>query len=177
MDEIINYKLKDFLEQDEDLILEYSNILKLIEPTPTKHQLHEMTLREVESIKVIINDPEHLPEVFNYFQGDDKIENIKIVEFYGIINSITNQLENLLRMETRELVSEHTDFKWEAVDGSQRISKLGILPMIDNLALGNILKYEEILNLPYMTVFNNLRMKRILKDIQHDMDKIKTKLD
>jgi hypothetical protein len=108
-------------------------------------------------------------------QGIDEEEflNLKVVEFYGMYNYITKQLENLIHMEERELIPEHSDYKWEAVEGSERLSVMGILPTIDKLAQGNILLYEDILNLPYLTVFNRLRMDKIKGDIEHDMNKIK----
>ena len=173
--EIKNYKLRDFLEIRGSEIERYTNLLKYLDPTPTKHEIKDLTFREVESIKQIIRDSDSLPEVFKYMQGIDEEEflNLKVVEFYGMYNYITKQLENLIHMEERELIPEHSDYKWEAVEGSERLSVMGILPTIDKLAQGNILLYEEILSLPYLTVFNRLRMDKIKGDIEHDMNKIK----
>ena len=176
MQDINNYKLKNFLKQDEVLIESYSNLLKHLDPVPTKHKLQDLSLRQVETIKQGLNEPDVLPEVFEYIQEikKEEFEDIRIVEFYGLLNDITRQIKNLVGMEEQELVSEHSDFKWEAVDGSKRLGVLGILPMIDTLAGGDILKYEQILDLPYLTVFNTLRMRRIQGDIERDMQKVKT---
>lgn len=174
--EINNYKISEFLELNTDEVERYTNLLKYLEPVPTINELKDLTFREVETIKHIIQDSDSLPEVFKYMQGlnEEQFLNLKVVEFYELYNYIIKQLENLSKMETQELVSEHSDYKWEAVEGSERLSVMGILPTIDRLAVGDILKYEEILDLPYLTVFNRLRMDRIKSDIEHDMNKIKT---
>lgn len=175
--EIINYKLRDFLVQDITLIEEYANILRLVEPIPTVNKLQDLKLREVEFIKKNIGNQQAIPRIFNYMEGinEDKVMDMTITTFYGLMNSIVKQLENLLGMEEQHLTANHSDMKWEAVDGSKRLSVLGILPMVDNLAGGDILKYEQILDLPYLTVFNRLRMDVIKADIQHDISKLKIK--
>lgn len=177
MENIKNYKLKTFLKQSPELIEEYSSILKHLEEIPTKNELKSLKLREVEFVKKQIGNDKALAEIFEYMHeiDEEKLMNLKITEFYGFFNYIINQLEALLATEERHLVSEHVDFKWEAVEGSKRLSKLGILPMIDNLAQGDILKYEQILDLPYMTVFKKLMLDRIKGDIEKDMNKVKTR--
>ena len=179
MREIKNYKLKDFLKKDTELIESYQRILKHLKPIDTKYKLQDLTFRQVETIKQGIDDPETLPEVFEYIHGmsGDEFENIKIIDFYGLYNGIIKQIENLLGMEEQELTSIHSDTKWELVEGSKRLSVMGILPTVDNLAGGDILKYEQVLDLPYLTVFNKLRMERIKSDIEKDMNKIKIKQD
>ena len=177
MDSIENYKLKDFLQQDPGLIEDYVVVLKNLKPVPTKNKIQDLSFGEVETIKQSINDPSSMPEIFGYLQGMDEKEfqDIRITEFYGLLNDIIKQIENLTAMEEQELISEHSDYKWEAVNGSKRLSVMGILPTVDRLAGGDILKYEQVLELPYLTVFNKLRMDRIKSDIEHDMNKIKTK--
>ena len=176
MQDIINYKLKDFLNKEASIIESYSRLLKHLDPIPTKNKLQNLSLRQVETIKQGLNDPEALPEMFEYIEGIsiDKFEDLRIIEFYGLLNDIVKQIENLVGMEEQELVSTHTDYKWEAVEGSERLAVMGILPMINDLANNDILKYELILDLPYLTVFNRLRMDRIRGDIEKDMQKIKT---
>jgi hypothetical protein len=177
MDEIINYKLKDFLRQPEELVEQYNKLLKNLEPIPTANRIVDLKLKEVEFIKQNINNQDELPTIFSYVEGVDEkgLMNMKILTFYGLYNSILKQLEAVLASENTHLVSIHSDYKWEAVEGSKRLSKLGILPMVDNLAGGDILKYEDILELPYMTVFKKLMLDILKSDIQKDMEKIKTK--
>lgn len=176
MEKIKNFKVKEFLKQDVELVEQYTQLLRLLEPIPTANKIQDLTLREVEFIKMGVKDEESLAEVFEYMEGVDNngFMNLNITTFYGLYNDIINQLENLLGMEKQELISEHSDFKWEAVDGSKRLSVMGVLPMIDNLAGGDVLKYEQILDMPYMTIFNKLRLERIQRDIERDMSKVKT---
>jgi hypothetical protein len=171
--EINNYKLKEFLQQSPELIEEYSTILTLSNPTPTKHNLQDLKFSEVEFVKQNLGKEDALEEVFDLMDNSELLE-IKVVQFYGKLNFIKEQLEQVVRVEEEHLTSKHTDFKWEAVEGSKRLSGLGILPLVDSLAQGDILKYDEILNLPYTTVLKKLILDTLKSDIQKDMDKIKT---
>jgi hypothetical protein len=177
MDELINYKLGEFLQKDSDLITEYTRVLKYLEPIPTANDIKNLKLKEVEYIKKNIDNDEALAEIFKYAEGIDEkqLMKMKITTFYGLYNSIVKQLEAILNAESTHLVSIHSNYKWEAVEGSKRLSVLGILPMVDNLAGGDILKYDSILNMNYQTVFKKLMLDTLKGDIQQDMEKLKTK--
>lgn len=176
MVEIENYSIKEFLSQPYEVMEEYARLLKHLDPIKTKHELKSLTFDNVETIKKTIENQDALPEIFQLMDGLEKeqFENLTVTEFYAKMNYIINQLEHLYKMEEHHLTSQHSDFKWEAVEGSKRLAKFGVLPLVDNLAGGDILKYNAILDLPYMTVFNKLRMDVTVKDIQKDMEKIKT---
>ena len=176
MEEITNFRLKEFLQQTPQLIEDYSKLLKNLEPQQTKNRIQDLKLKDVEFIKQNITSNEALGEIFESMEELNEADfmNLRVTEFYALYNSILQQLENLMNMEDRELTPNHHNHKWEAVEGGKRLSKLGILPTIDNLAGGDILKYNEILELPYITVFKKLMLDRIKADIQHDMEKIKT---
>lgn len=177
MEELTNYQLGSFLKQDADLITQYTAVLKYLEPIPTAKKLQDLTLREVEYIKKNIANDAALPEIFKYIEGIDEkqLMKMRITTFYGLYNSLLKQLEGILNAEDTHLTSIHSNYKWEAVEGSKRLSVLGIIPMVDNLAGGDILKYEEILDIPYQTVFKKLMLDTIKGDIQQDIDKLKTK--
>lgn len=176
MEELTNYKLGEFLKKDVNLITEYTTILKYLEPIPTANKLQNLSLRDVEYIKKNINNDAALAEIFKSVEGIDEAQlmKMKITTFYGLYNSIIKQLEGIINAESKHLVSEHSNYKWEAVEGSKRLSVLGILPMIDNLAGGDLLKYESILDITYQTVFKKLMLDTLKSDIQHDMEKLKT---
>jgi hypothetical protein len=48
--------------------------------------------------------------------------------------------------------------------------------MVDTLAGGDILKYEEVLEMSYNTVFNKMMLDVIKGDLEHEMSKIKTEV-
>ncbi len=179
MEEIKNFTLKEFLQQKPDLIEDYSKLLKNLEPIETKKHITELTFNEVDEIKQNFGNEDALPHIYKYMHdvNEDEFLKMKITEFYALLNSITKQLENLIALEERELTPKHSDHKWELVEGSKRLSKMGAIATIDSLAGGDILKWQKVIELPYITVFNKLRLDRIKADIQGDMEKIKTKND
>lgn len=178
MNNIVNYKLKDFISKTEQEITEYLNIIKYIKPIDTKLDIFSMTLRDVQAIKDYatagtFEDLIATVMITEELEYKDVI-NMKIVSFWGKVLSIKEQLETINHQESVALTSETPNFKWEAVDGSNRMSKFGIYNTLDNLSGGDILKYEAILNLPYSDVFTKMYMNRVKGDIEQEMNKLKT---
>lgn len=202
MTEITNYKVKEFLKQPTDLILEYVDVLKHLKPIETNLEVYNLSLKNVEFIKenitnsddisileiiAIVQDYKEiivpkwliklLPNVVNkYIQQSHlrKVLNIKITEFFGLINNIKNQLEVISKAESSSLVSENTNVKWEQVNGSEKLKIFGVFNTLDSLAGGDILKWNQINELPYGEVFTKLLMNKINADLQMEMQNIKT---
>lgn len=175
--EITNYTLKEFAKVPTETAKEYAEILKYMEPIPTAINLQDLTFGEVEDVKQSISDEDYLPTLFKLMEGLDVKEfyDLRISTFYGLLNDILRQLKNLQHMEEQHLQPKNVNMKWETVEGSKRLSTLGVLPIIDRLASGVVLDYERVLSMPYMTAFNVLRMDAINSDIQHDLSKIELK--
>ncbi len=182
MNTITNYKLKDFLKKDDDLINDYVSVLNLVkwEDTTTKRPLINLKVKHIESIKEIFSkefqDDEDLIFCIKKVQklSEKEVFNLEIKEFFRLKYSIQIQLEDLLLLESNALTNQNTDAKFLAVDGASRLEKFGIYNTLDALAKGDILKYKEILNLSYNLVFTKLLLDKTTNDIQHDMNNIKT---
>lgn len=181
MDEIINYKLKDFKKQSIELMIEYINILQLIEPQETKQEIFYMKLREVDYIKKSLGseDDDELVRIVAMVEEMTEIQvnNLPIVTFFGLFKSIREQTLQIVEAEENGLVSNNPNVKWELVEGGRRMGIFGIYNTLDQLSNGDITKYNEILELPYNEVFTKLRMDKIKGDLQQEMDAIKLKTD
>lgn len=181
MDEIINYKLKDFKEQSPILVSEYVNILQLIEPQETKQEIFFMKLREVDDIKKSLGstDDDELIRIVAMVEEmtELQVNNLPIVTFFGLYNSIKEQTLQIIQAEENGLTPNNVNTKWEMVEGGRRMGIFGIYNTLDQLSNGDITKYNEILELPYNEVFTKLRMDKIKGDLQTEMDAIKIKTD
>lgn len=178
MDELINYKLKDFLKQPEELIESYMLYLKALEPTDSKKSLLESAkLKHIDALKTSqFQDFEYLVKIIARLQSARKkdILNMKILEFYPLLLSLQIQFENILKME-QSLVPEHVDEKWEMIEGSKFLQPFGIYNTLQNLSGGDILKWKKIYNLPYLEVFMKLKLDTVTSNLQYKMSQIKTK--
>jgi len=175
--EIENFKLGEFLSKEASLIEQYISVLQYAKPVETKRRVFNMKLKEVEDIKKTIfgvNDSE-IMRVVGLVQGVDSkgVRALTIIEFFGLINSIKSQVEEIVSAESSSLSPKHTNIKWEAVNGSERMAKFGIYNTLEILSGGDILKYEAIMNLEYADVFTVLKMKRTQEDLRHEMEQIK----
>lgn len=178
---IKNYKLKDFKKQPIETMMEYIHILQFTLPIETKQEVFKMKLKEVEEIKKGLNSADddvliHLVGMVEQLTRKEVL-NLSITRFFGLFNSIKEQTEKIVEAEQNGLSPNYTNVKWEQVEGGKRLSKFGIYNTLDQLSNGDVMKYDEILELPYDVVFLKLRMEKIKADLQHEMEQIKSKVN
>ncbi|OCK42536.1 hypothetical protein BA195_10190 [Tenacibaculum soleae] len=178
MEQITNFKLKEFYKQPIELIEDYVNILKNLEPQQTKNQVIHLKLKDVEFIKQNLtseNDGD-LISIISMVQGikNSEVLHLDVIQVFSLINSIKEQIQKINRAELSSLSVDNTNIKWESVNGSERIAKFGIYNTIDNLAKGDILKWNAIFELPYSDVFMKLLMDKTNNDLQKEMEQIKS---
>lgn len=176
----------DFLTLENQIIDEYLPILELLSPvTEVDDPIHEsfgkIKIPNVKSLKygnVVL-----LKRLLTEGTTDAIIEAVSIVTklpkesvyyftiipFYSIYNSILSQLIEINNMENNELSSEDEDIVMIEAQANERMSKFGILNTIDNLAGGDLTKWKEIEEMPYMVVFTKLMMERTRGDIMRDV--------
>lgn len=179
MEEIKNYKLKDFLKKDEETIQQYITVLTLSGTIPTKNEVFYLKLREVQDIRdhLTAGTIDNLIHAVAITEGKtyDEVQKLKILDFFRLVNSIVEQIEQISTAEQTSLSSEHPNFKWEAVNGSDKLAKFGIYNTLDTLSGGDITKYEQILDLSYSDVFTKMYMERVKADLEIEMNQLKTK--
>ena len=177
--EIKNFKLIEYLNQPPKLIEEYLIVLRYIKPIETKQEIHFMSLRNVELIKTTIDSGNDLDliEIISKVQNCTKEEvlDIPIIEFFGLLNSVRQQLEKIIAAEENALTPSEVNVKFEIVDGMKRMSKFGIYNTLESLSGGDALKYEAYMNMTYSEIFTILLMRKTASDIQNEMNKLKTK--
>ena len=173
-----NYTLNIFLKQSQSQIEDTMTMLRYMRPRDTGRQAFDLSLREVQSLKdnLLQGDFNSLIECVRVLEDIevDEIMRMNIVSFWGKVLSIKKQIEDININETKTLSSDHANFKWEAVNGSDKMSKFGIYNTLDTLSGGNILLYEQILDLPYADIFIKMYMNRVKSDLDTEMSQLKT---
>lgn len=195
MEAIIDYKLKDFLRiTDLRLINEYYFYLDLLRPVkeilnPSYHKWKIWDKKQSKTIKIkSLRDIKfnQVIEVRHHFNGNDIYKILKSIELvtgctskqildftitqaYGIINYIKQELFTIAEME-KLLIDDGDDNHLEAINAYARMAKFAEFNTIDSLAKGDILKWEEIGELPYKMVFTKLMMDKEKHNIQKELD-------
>lgn len=191
MEVIIDYKIKDFFRiTDIDLLQEYLVVLDLLQPlkiiknpkakwynkkpkTLEIKSVKELKFGEVITIRNNFNDGnlKSIVESVAMVTGmkENQILRFTITQFYGIISFIKEELSNITNMEINELTDDSFDYNLEQVNAKGRMEKFGIFNTIDNLANENILDWEKVLEIPYMTVFTKLKMDFERNKIQQEL--------
>lgn len=154
------------------------SLLKFLKPVDTKRRLFDLKLRDVQDTKDSLSEGtfEELIKCVSIVEDidTDAVLKMRIVDFWGRIMSIKKQIEDINHMERVSLTSEHANYKWEAVNGGERMSRFGIYNTLDTLSGGDILKYEAVYDLPYADVFTKLYMNRLKGDLEIEMSQLKT---
>lgn len=198
MEKIINYKLKDFflltdIKQAEDYLSILTNLNPLKEIKNPRFRwykrkesqiiripsLLELKFGEVAQIRnsFSIGNIEGIIECVMILTKLNRIEilNFTIVTFYGIISSIKKDLERISNMEFNELSSDDDDINLEIVRASERLARYGIINAFENLSGGDITKWKEIEQIPFMQVFTKLSLDNTKSTIQKEVSELQKK--
>ena len=177
---IENFKLIEFLNQSPELIQEYIIALRYIKAKETKRKVLLMKLKHVEYLKENVNSGNDLDliKVVAKVQKCTKeiVLDMPIIEFFGILNSIREQIKVIVTAEVNALTPE-VNLKWDIANGAERMAKFGIYNTLESLSGGNALEYKAYMNMTYSEVFTILLMRKTSSDIQREMGDIKIKPD
>lgn len=178
---INNYKLIEYMNQPPEVIELYLVMLRYIKPLETKQKVLNMSLEDVEFIRTSINSSEDLSliKIVSMVQelSEEEVLDLKIIEFFGLLNSIRKQFNTILDAEETAFTPSEVNVKWEMADGARRMAKFGIYNTLESLSGGDALKYKRYLDMPYSEVFTILLMRKEYSDIQAEMRRNKTKIE
>ena len=178
MDTIRNYKLRKFLKLPEKKAVEYMYVLALCKPQETLREVFYLTVGQVQEIREkmsqgLLND---LIDVVGIVQDktEEAVLDIKILDFFGYVKSVKEQIETIERAEQTALSSTVPNHKWELVNGSKRLEKFGIYNLLETISKGDIFKWEAAKQLSYADVFVKLHRDTVMDEINYEMSQIKT---
>jgi hypothetical protein len=178
---IENFKLIDFFNQPSELIAEYMTVMKFLKASKTRKQVFNMKLKKVEFIKRCLNSgiDRDLIKMISKIEkiSEEAVLEMPIIDFFGLVRSVKDQVELISRAEENGLSSSTIDVKWLAVNGSERMAKFGIYNTLDKLTGKKPHLYKKYMNMIYSEVFTILLKWKEEEDLIKEMDAIKTKKD
>ncbi len=98
-----------------------------------------------------------------------KLENRTLKAFFAIVNFIKNQFKYLGELEQKLDTETENDL---IVAGIDELNKFGDLNTIDALAGGDILRWQQVLDLTYEDVYNKLLKTKTEEDIKKRLETI-----
>jgi len=101
----------------------------------------------------------------------NEVQNISLDRAMSFILWIIDEMKTIRELESQYLKSD-PDIKMLQA-GINKLDQFGLLNTLDNLANGDILKYNEIRNIPYNVIFDKQYMEVVKLDIQKKLSKIK----
>ena len=183
--DLFNYPILSFLTERHTIEYEYyAAVIKAMVP---KNSLNgkempaflEQPFKHIISIenlfKSITKRPENIIDIVSIcFQiPTEEIEQIGIVEFYPVLNFIVSEHQKLIERENRILHHEPEVEELEA--GIESLHKFGRMATVDTLAGGDLLKHNQIIEMPYSRVFTKMYLESEKAKYQRKLIAIKSK--
>ena len=175
MGSLTNYTLSEFLKQPLNVVQQYMEYLKYLQPIDTNIQAINLTVMQVDNFKIMLDNPSinNMVEVVAAMNPKRAIYEMKITEFFGLFNSVKKQFEDITKSE-QHLVSVFPNEKFDMVEGGKKMQKFGIYNTLISLAEQFHTIPQEIEKWTYSYVFTILLYNVTKGDIQKQMEKLKT---
>ena len=183
--------LYDFIQLPEEKQREILPALKVLKPLSNytrrywfkkrthgvKDSITELTFGEVNSIKRLVmrETTEDLLRAFEivYKCKARDVIRMEVIQFYRCMIFITNEVDKIINMERQHWNTEPTDHDAKLQQaGVKELEQFGDLPMIDSLAGGDILRYNDIEKLNYLEVHYILWYRATQANIQNRFQKL-----
>ncbi|WP_454948113.1 hypothetical protein [Capnocytophaga leadbetteri] len=184
-------RVYEFLQLSEEMQRGILPVLKVLKPLPNyicrhwfkkhthgvKESITELTFGDVNTIKreVMRGTTEGLMNAFELVYKCTKKDMMKmnVVRFYRCMKFITNEVDRVMKLEHHHWKVEPTEYDGRLQDaGVKELEMFGDLPMIDSLAGGDILRYNDIEGLNYLEVHYVLWYRAIQTNIQNRFQKL-----
>jgi hypothetical protein len=183
--------LYDFIQLSEEQQKELLPALKVLKPLSNytrrhwfkkhihgvKNSIIELTFGDVNTIKreVMRGTTEGLMNAFELVYKCTKKDMMKmnVVRFYRCMRFITNEVDRVVKLEQHHWKVAPTEYDGRLQEaGVKELEMFGDLPMIDNLAGGDILRYNDIEELNYLEVHYILWYRAKQTNIQNRFQKL-----
>ena len=184
-------RVYEFLQLSEEMQRGILPVLKVLKPLSNytrrrwfkkrthgvKESITELTFGEVNSIKRLVmrETTEELLRAFEivYKCKARDIVRMNVTKFYRCMIFITSEVDKIIKLEQLHWNTEPTDHDIKLQQaGVKDLEQFGDLPMIDSLAGGDILRYNDIEKLNYLEVHYILWYRAIQTNIQNRFQKL-----
>lgn len=166
-------------------------LLEVVKPLPffyrgfwrwkKKHgveRLTDLTWGEVRAVIDLLSSGE-LTQVVEAFRLVYKIKHparMNVYRFYACIKHLMNEVQRVLEQEQKALQGEPSPYETQLQQaGVEQLQPFKDLAIIDTLAQGDILRYEQVEALPYEVAFYTLYYRTVRQNIDNRFQQIITK--
>lgn len=164
--EVIDYTISESLKPNS--VLRLGGLFKTNIAKPKKENLWFLSWSDIIELRIAIAE-ENIFEVLRIvFEIDEnEFTRIELLNAFSVYKWISEQYFEIAKIEVQELASEMTDEEKEA--GAEDMQEFGYSVMLDSIAQGDLLKYDQYLKLPYAKVFRKMCMEKKRHDINKQM--------
>lgn len=163
--EFVDYTIQENLKPNPELRLK-SVLTKIVKPKQLN--LWSLSWSDIIELRIAVSE-QKMFEVLNIVFGINETEFARLDLFnaFSVYKWIVEQFKSIVEIESQELSSEMSDEEKEA--GVEELQEFGYSVMLDGIAKGDLLKYDEYLKLPYVKIFRKMCLDKKRYDINKQM--------
>ena len=164
-------KLSDLHTADDQLVfaLKYSRKTKAKDVYKIG-PLTNRTFYEVKELQRLMSDENGFEQSILFVLELSGQKDPDLFQFFSFFNYCKEEIERVNIMEENAL--GYTPTTDEERAGIDRFNKFGYVLAIDSLAKGNVLKWNEVKNIPYEDAFMKLMIDKTRNDFDKDLFKV-----
>ena len=161
--ELIDFTIKENLKSNS--ILRLKKLIGIKEIIPKQSSLWNLTWSDIIELRESIKDQNLFePLALMYGINENQFFKLSVFNAFSTYKWIVEQLKEISDLEKQELGHEITQEEKDA--GVEALQDFGYIVAVDGLAIGNILKHKQILQLNYSIVFRKMCLEKVTNEIK-----------
>lgn len=163
--ELVDFTVQENLKPNPELRLK-SVLTKTVKPK--QMNLWFLSWSDIIELRIAVSE-QNMFEVLNIVFGinDKDFARLDLFNAFSAYKWIVEQFKAIVEIELQELSSELTEEEKEA--GVEELQEFGYSVMLDGIAKGDLLKYDDYLKLPYVKIFRKMCLDKKRHDINKQM--------
>lgn len=163
--EFVDYTIQENLKPNSELRLK--NVLTKI-VKPKQMNLWFLSWSDIIELRIAVSE-QNMFEVLSIVFGinENDFARLDLFNAFSVYKWIVAQFKSIVEIEVQELSSEPTPEEIDA--GIEELQEFGYSVMLDGIAKGDLLKYDDYLKLPYVKIFRKMCLDKKRYDINKQM--------
>lgn len=161
--DVVDYTIRESLKANP--IIRINRFIGYKKVKPKKSDLWFLTWSDLIALREAVREQD-IFEIMKivYLLNPKKIAEVDVFNCFAAYTWITKQMIEIHKIEMDMLYEDPTEDEKEA--GVEKLQEFSYTVALDNLANGDVLKYDEYLKLPYAKIFRKLCLNKTNNDIQ-----------
>lgn len=161
--EMVDFTIKENLLSNQNLRISNRSTVQ-----PKTNNFWYMKWSDIIELRMAVSEHKMFDAMNIVFGISEKqYMNLELFNAFAVYNWIIQKFKEIIDAEVEQLSFENTVEELEA--GAKDLEKFGYSVALDGIAKGDLLKYDEYLNLPYSKIFRKMCLDKTRYEINKNL--------